>query len=78
MEKQADDYHAAVGEPAKDTKFEKAGSVSSASHQLDELEMAGFVAPTDEEMDTLRHVPDKINWSAYRAFFSFLFLRCGR
>ena len=74
MEKQADDYYAAVSEAAKNSKFEKAGSVSSSSHQVDELELAGFVAPTDEELDTLRHVPDKINWTAYRTF-SFTFLR---
>ncbi|KAI0300503.1 POT family-domain-containing protein [Multifurca ochricompacta] len=65
MEKQADDsYYAAVGEAAKESKLEKAGSISSSSNQPNELELAGLVAPTEEEMDTLRHVPDKINWSA--------------
>lgn len=66
MEKQADDYYAAAGEAAKDSKLEKTHSSSSSSHQVDELELAGFVAPTEEEIDTLRHVADKINWSAYR------------
>jgi hypothetical protein len=74
MEKQADDYYAAGSEAARDSKFEKADPASSFSHQVDELEVAGFVAPTDEEMDTLRHVSDKINWSAYRTR-SFTFLR---
>lgn len=70
MEKQADDYIEAAG----DSKLEKADPASSFSHQADELELAGFVAPTEEEMDTLRHVSDKINWSAYRTC-SFTFLR---
>jgi len=63
MEKQADDYYAAVSEAAKDSQSEKAASISS--HQPDELKLAGLVAPTEEEMNTLRHVSDKINWSAY-------------
>lgn len=74
MEKQADDYYAAVSEAARDSKLEKTGPASSFSHQVDELELAGFVAPTEEEMDTLRHVSDKIKWSAYRTR-SFTFLR---
>jgi len=70
MEKQADDYYPAVSEAAKVSKFETTtGSAVSSSHQVDELELAGFVAPTEEEMDTLRHVPDKINWSAYLIAF---------
>ena len=77
MEKQVDDYYAAASGAAEDPKLEKAGSISSASHQPDELELAGFVAPTEEEMGTLRHIPDKINWSAYSTF-SFTFLRRGR
>jgi len=72
MEKQADDYYTAASEAAKDPKSEKTGTDSSSSHQPDELELAGFVAPTEEEMDTLRHIPDKINWGAYSTFsFSF-------
>ncbi|KAH9050172.1 oligopeptide transporter [Lactarius hengduanensis] len=66
MEKQTDDYY--VGS-AKDPKIEKTGSVSSSSHQPDEVELAGFVAPTEEEMNTLRHIPDKISWSAYLIAF---------
>ena len=27
----------------------------------------GYIVPTDEEMETLRHVADYINWSTYRA-----------
>ena len=77
MEKQVDDYYAAASEAANDSKLEKAHSVSSSSHQADELELAGFVAPTEEELDTLRHVADKINWSAYRTL-SFTFPRRGR
>lgn len=74
MEKQADDDYAVASEAAKDSKFENTGSATFSSHQVDELELAGFVAPTEEEMDTLRHVPDKINWNAYRTF-SVTFLR---
>ena len=70
MEKQADDYSEAV----RDSKLEKADPASSFSHQVDELELAGFVAPTEEEMDTLRHVSDKIKWGAYRTC-SLAFLR---
>jgi len=69
MEKQADDYYAAVSEAAKESQSEKAASISSNSHQPDELRLAGLVAPTEEEMNTLRHVPDKINWSAYSERF---------
>ncbi|KAI0266401.1 peptide transporter PTR2A [Gloeopeniophorella convolvens] len=66
MEKQADEaYYAAVAEAVKDVKAEKARSISSTSHVHDELSLEGLIAPTEEEMDTLRHVPDKINWSAY-------------
>lgn len=65
MEKQADDDYA-----AKDSKTRP---TSSSSDQVEELELASYVAPTEEEMDTLRHVPDKINWSAY-CTFSFDFL----
>lgn len=74
MEKQADGDYAVASEAAKDSKFENTGSATFSSHQVDELELAGFVAPTEEEMDTLRHVPDKINWNAYRTF-SVTFLR---
>lgn len=66
MEKQTDDYYAGS---AKDPRIEKTDSVSSSSHQPDELELAGFVAPTEEEMNTLRHIPDKISWSAYLIAF---------
>jgi hypothetical protein len=70
MEKQADDaYYAAVSEAAKETRSEKAVSRSSLPHQPDELELAGLIAPTEEEMNTLRHVPDKIDWTAYSEGF---------
>ncbi|KAH9975484.1 hypothetical protein BGW80DRAFT_1436627 [Lactifluus volemus] len=46
-----------------DSKLETVGSSSSTSHRPDQL--AGLISPTEEEMDTLRHIPDKINWSAY-------------
>jgi hypothetical protein len=51
---------------AHDSKLEKktVASFSSIS-EPNELKLAGFVPPTEEEMDTLRHVPDKINWRAY-------------
>ena len=74
MEKQADDDYAAASVVVKDSKFENTGSTTFSSPQVDELELAGFVAPTEEEMDTLRHVADKINWNAYRTF-SVTFLR---
>jgi hypothetical protein len=54
---------------ARDSKLGTAASFSSISDQPDELKLAGVVPPTEEEMDTLRHVPDKINWSAYRKSF---------
>jgi POT family proton-dependent oligopeptide transporter len=72
MDKQADDYYAAASEAAKDSKLERTHSVNSSSNQVNELELAGLVAPTEDEMDTLRHVSDKINWSAYRTL-SFTF-----
>jgi hypothetical protein len=65
MEKQADDYYATVSEAAKESQSEKAASISSGSHQPNELGLAGLVAPTEEEMKTLRHVSDKIDWTAY-------------
>src|SRR5579863_2797682 len=64
MEKQADDY-GAVGEAAKESQSEKVASIKSVSRQPDELEFAGLVGPTEEELNTLRHVPDKVDWSAY-------------
>ena len=68
MEKQIDgSYYVAADEAAKESKLDqvRVASFSSISHQPDELELAGLVPPTEEEMETLRHVPDKINWSAY-------------
>jgi len=65
MEKQADDYHAAVGGPAKESQSEMVASTESVFRQSDELELVGLVAPTEEEMNTLRHIPDKVDWSAY-------------
>jgi hypothetical protein len=63
MKKQDDDASfAAVNETALKSGSEKTVSTSSVAHQLNDL---GLIAPTKEEMNTLRHVPDKINWSAY-------------
>jgi POT family proton-dependent oligopeptide transporter len=64
MKKQDDDSSfAAVNETAHKSDSEKAVSISSvAAHQLNDLDL---VSPTEEEMNTLRHVPDKINWLAY-------------
>lgn len=53
---------AIVDETAHKLDSKKTASISSVALQLDDL---GLVAPTDEEMTTLRHVPDKINWTAY-------------
>jgi len=63
MKKQDDDASfAAVNETAHKSDPEKTVSISSVTHQLNDL---GLVAPTEEEMNTLRRVPDKINWTAY-------------
>jgi POT family proton-dependent oligopeptide transporter len=63
MQKQDDDASfAAVNETTHKSDSEKTVSISSVAHQLNDL---GLVAPTEEEMNTLRHVPDKINWTAY-------------
>lgn len=65
MEKQAGDYYVAVSETAKESGSEQTASIQFIVNQPDELGLAGLVAPTEEEMNTLRHVPDKIDWSAY-------------
>lgn len=63
MKNQEDDAtFAAVNETAHKSGSEKTVSIGSFPHQLDDL---GLVAPTEEEMNTLRHVPDKIDWTAY-------------
>ena len=63
MKKQDDSSSfAAVNETAHKSGLEKTVSTSSVAHQLNDL---GLVAPTEEEMNTLRHVPDKIDWTAY-------------
>jgi POT family proton-dependent oligopeptide transporter len=63
MKKQDDDSSfAAVNETAHKSDSEKTVSIGSVPHQLNDL---GLVAPTEEEMNTLRHVPDNINWTAY-------------
>jgi POT family proton-dependent oligopeptide transporter len=70
MDKQADDsYYAAASEAAKESHSEKAISINTLPHRPDELELAGLVAPTEEESNTLRHVPDKIDWTAYSERF---------
>jgi hypothetical protein len=62
MKKHDDDASfAAVNETPHKSDSEKT-SISSAAHPLNDL---GLVAPTEEEMNSLRHVPDKINWTAY-------------
>jgi hypothetical protein len=66
MEKQADHSdNVATSETVKEPHSEKAASISSIFHRPDELEPSGLVAPTEEEINVLRHVPDKIKWSAY-------------
>ena len=67
MEKHADDTYPAVSEAAKEPCSEN--DISFLPHQHDELELACLVAPTEEEMNTLRHVPDKIDWAAYSECF---------
>jgi hypothetical protein len=63
MKKHDDDASfAAVNDTSHKLDSEKTASISSVTHQLDDL---GLVAPTEEEMNTLRHVPDKIDWTAY-------------
>ena len=62
MKKQDDDSFAAVNETAHKSGLEKTLSTSSVAHQLNDL---GPVVPTEEEMNTLRHIPDKIDWTAY-------------
>ncbi|KAI0002442.1 peptide transporter PTR2A [Russula compacta] len=68
MEKQTNySYYDAVSEATNDSRSESTITV----HQSDALELVGLVAvaPKEEEMSTLRHVPDKINWSAYLIAF---------
>ena len=62
---QADDTsYAVAGEAAHKSQSEKIVSISSVA-QLGDLQFANLVAPTEDEMNSLRHVPDKIDWSAY-------------
>ncbi|KAI0055438.1 peptide transporter PTR2A [Artomyces pyxidatus] len=74
MEKQADDaFYVAAGEVArKDKDFQpgqKLGGGEKESLDHDQFELDGLVAPTEEEIFTLRHVPDRINWSTYLIAF---------
>ncbi len=64
MKKQQEDdaSFAAVNEAPHMLESEKTVSINSVAHQLDDL---GLIAPTEEEISTLRHVPDKINWPVY-------------
>jgi len=64
MEKQT--IGSSLNEAAKESQSEKAVSVSSVSHPPNDLQLDGLIAPTAEEVNTLRHVADKINWRAYR------------
>jgi hypothetical protein len=64
MEQADDTSYGVASEAAHKLHAEKAVSVSSVPYQLDDLQLAGPAAPT-EEMDSLRHVSDKIDWSAY-------------
>lgn len=65
MEKQTNDsYGVEASEAAEKSNSERAIAVHSFFLQSDGL--VGLVAPKEEEMRNLRHVPDKINWSAYR------------
>ena len=72
MEKQANDaYFAAVGETARhqsiDDGKEAASAIgsSSASHVFPD---GDYIPPTKQELLELRHVPDTINWAAYRSY----------
>ncbi|KAF8504545.1 peptide transporter PTR2A [Russula emetica] len=68
MKNQEDDASfAAVNETAHKSDSEKTVSISSVAHQLNDL---GLVAPTEEEMNTLRHVPDKISWTCVHTHMS--------
>ena len=65
MEQADDTSYGVASEAAHKLHAEKAVSVSSVPYQLDGLQLTGPAAPTEEEMNTLRHVSDKIDWSAY-------------
>lgn len=65
MEQADDTSYGVASEAAHKLHAEKAVSVSTVQYQLDDLQLAGSAAPTEEEMDSLRHVSDKIDWSAY-------------
>jgi hypothetical protein len=64
MEQAGNTPYTVVNEAAHKSHSEKTASISSVP-QLDDLQLAGLVDPTEQEMNTLRHVPDKIDWSAY-------------
>jgi hypothetical protein len=64
MEQADDTSYAVAREAAHKSHSEKTVSISSVA-QLDDLQLANLVAPTEDEMNSLRHVPDKIDWSAY-------------
>ncbi|KAF8483595.1 oligopeptide transporter [Russula ochroleuca] len=68
MEQADDTSYAVVSEAAHKSHSEKTASINSVPH-LDDLQLAGLVAPTEEEMNSLRHVPDKIDWGAYMIAF---------
>ena len=72
MEKQADDvYFAAVGGTARQQSInddkEAASAIGSfsASHVFPD---GDYIPPTKRELSELRHVPDTINWAAYRSY----------
>ncbi|KAI0321432.1 hypothetical protein OF83DRAFT_313879 [Amylostereum chailletii] len=70
MEKGGDDlFFVAAGEAAREgaDMIDKKDSGSAYSH--DGQAVDGFITPTELEMETLRHVPDKLDWSAFLIAF---------
>ncbi|THH07770.1 hypothetical protein EW146_g9207 [Bondarzewia mesenterica] len=70
MERQTDDaFYAATGEAARHGAIidEKKALSTTDSHDLDVDN--GYIYPTDEEMKSLRHVSDTINWNTYLIAF---------
>lgn len=60
MEKQMDDtYFASTAEQAKHSPETLDEKLGGSSPELDDD------IPTLEELQTLRHIPDKINWPTY-------------
>ncbi|KAI0037174.1 peptide transporter PTR2A [Vararia minispora EC-137] len=66
MEKTTDDnFFVVASHVVKDEKDLESLSQSGLADVVD----ADFVAPTEEELNTLRHVPDRVNWATYLIAF---------